>query len=198
MDANYVTDKACALIKRLHGTTIGAKEFSGGFQSERVDAILYNSGASFLIETKISRSDFLADAKKPFRVDPSKGVGTYRYYACPEGLISVDELPEKWGLIYVPTGRRRASMPHGYGGVISLGQERCPERGFNITKYEEFGASRRQPEGWDREVDGDWWKHPDYPSNRFAFTERCMERELRYMYAIATRYKNNKFMGNML
>ncbi len=29
-----------------------------------------------------------------------RGMGKYRSYLCPEGLISVNELPERWGLIY--------------------------------------------------------------------------------------------------
>lgn len=96
----FVTDKAIALIKALHNPTIGAKEFSGGGFGERCDAILFNSFSSFMIETKISRSDFLIDFKKPHRQEGC-GVGNYRYYACPNGLIKPEELPPKWGLIYV-------------------------------------------------------------------------------------------------
>lgn len=61
--------------------------------------------ASTLIECKVSRSDFFADRKKAFRIDPSKGMGDYRYYCCPKGMIRVDEVPEGWGLLYVyPSG----------------------------------------------------------------------------------------------
>lgn len=56
---------------------------------------------SVLIEAKTSRSDFLRDAKKPHRQLGASALGDLRYYICPEGLISVDELPEKWGLLYV-------------------------------------------------------------------------------------------------
>jgi hypothetical protein len=52
-----------------------------------------------LLECKASRSDFLSDAKKIFRVYPEEGLGDYRYYLTPQGLISVDELPEGWGLL---------------------------------------------------------------------------------------------------
>lgn len=28
-------------------------------------------------------------------------MGTYRFYLCPSGVITKDDLPEKWGLIWV-------------------------------------------------------------------------------------------------
>ncbi|WNA15554.1 hypothetical protein [Acinetobacter phage HFM1] len=56
---------------------------------------------TFVLEAKTSRSDFLADRSKPHRINPELGMGKYRYYICPTGLIKPDELPDKWGLIYV-------------------------------------------------------------------------------------------------
>lgn len=60
----------------------------------------WDSG-TFLLEAKVSRSDFLADKKKPHRLNPETGVGKWRYYICPTGLIQPHEVPEKWGLIWV-------------------------------------------------------------------------------------------------
>lgn len=60
-----------------------------------------NGMGTFLLEAKTSRSDFLADRNKPHRANPEQGMGKYRYYICPTGLIGANELPEKWGLIYV-------------------------------------------------------------------------------------------------
>lgn len=69
------------------------------------DAIGFRAGvhkeASVVVEVKVSRSDFLADQKKPHRVEPATGMGVYRYYMAPEGLIKVEELPMLWGLIEV-------------------------------------------------------------------------------------------------
>ena len=79
----YVTNKAVALIKAIHNPPIGAKEFSGGWCPERCDALMFTSCSSFMIETKISRSDFLADFKKEHRKDGQGLIGNYRYYACP-------------------------------------------------------------------------------------------------------------------
>ncbi len=65
-------------------------------------------GMSIMIECKNSRSDFLGDKKKSFRKQPSRGMGQYRLYCCPTGLINKVDLPPKWGLIWVsPTGRTR-------------------------------------------------------------------------------------------
>lgn len=63
---------------------------------------------SRLIEVKISRSDFLADKNKSFRRRPEKGMGDFRHYCCPKGLISKEEVPSGWGLLYVnPNGQVR-------------------------------------------------------------------------------------------
>lgn len=73
-------------------------ESSGG-GLEIPDAIGWRRGwESHMIECKASRSDFLADAKKPFR-GPEDGVGLCRWYFAPEGIISKDELQDGWGLL---------------------------------------------------------------------------------------------------
>jgi hypothetical protein len=70
--------------------------------NEIPDVIGFGShGHSILVECKISRSDFLADKKKFFRQFPDKGMGSQRFYLAPKGLIRIDELPERWGLIEV-------------------------------------------------------------------------------------------------
>lgn len=46
----------------------------------------------------------LADAKKSFRQQPEEGVGAFRYYCSPEGLITEVDLPDKWGLLWEKDG----------------------------------------------------------------------------------------------
>ncbi len=58
------------------------------------------NGFSVLVECKTSRPDFTADKKKLFRQQPELGMGLYRFYLCPEGLLLPDELPDRWGLLY--------------------------------------------------------------------------------------------------
>lgn len=73
---------------------------------ESPDILGFKGGSqTLLVETKMSRSDFFADRKKRHRNDGS-GVGEFRYYLCPEGLINEEELPSGWGLLYCyPDGK---------------------------------------------------------------------------------------------
>lgn len=77
-----------------------------------------SDGHSVLVECKISRSDFLADAKKRFRATPQLGMGSQRFYCCPTGLIKQDELPEGWGLIYVDEKGKAKCVYSPYKGNI--------------------------------------------------------------------------------
>ena len=54
---------------------------------------------SVLVECKITRADFIADRDKPFRRDPTQGMGAERLYCAPQGLIAKAELPQGWGLL---------------------------------------------------------------------------------------------------
>lgn len=74
-------------------------EFST-FAGETPDVIGWSSYASTLIECKASRSDFNADSKKFGRRFPHKGMGQFRYYLCPEGIIPLANIPDRWGLLY--------------------------------------------------------------------------------------------------
>jgi hypothetical protein len=69
---------------------------------EMPDAIGWKKAChSVLVESKVSRSDFLADRDKPFRRKPEIGVGCERYYLAPRGLIELEDLPAGWGLLEV-------------------------------------------------------------------------------------------------
>ncbi len=69
---------------------------------EMPDAIGWKKAChSVLVESKVSRADFLADRDKPFRQKPEIGVGCERYYLTPRGLLRADELPAGWGLLEV-------------------------------------------------------------------------------------------------
>lgn len=88
------------------GCTISISETANFINDEIPDAIgwrvnKYLGGGSVLVEVKTTRSDFLVDAKKPHRLNPEQGMGKFRYYMAPEGLLKIDELPEKWGLLEV-------------------------------------------------------------------------------------------------
>ena len=55
-------------------------------------------GESILIEVKVSRSDFLADKKKLWRSNPEMGMGDFRVYLTPKGLLKPDDIPHGWML----------------------------------------------------------------------------------------------------
>ncbi len=89
---------------------VAFKELDAHGSSEIPDVIGFGGwDHSVLIEVKVSRSDFLSDKNKSFRKSPSEGMGSQRMYCCPTGLISKEELPLGWGLLYVsPDGKCKA------------------------------------------------------------------------------------------
>ena len=54
---------------------------------------------SVLVECKVSRGDFLADANKACRLHPEEALGSKRLYLAPAGIIAPQELPKHWGLL---------------------------------------------------------------------------------------------------
>ena len=66
---------------------------------EQPDAIGWRYGLTLLCEAKVSRADFLADRKKPWRARPELGMGDWRFYVAPAGMLQPDEIPEGWGLL---------------------------------------------------------------------------------------------------
>nr|WP_280971441.1 adenylosuccinate synthase [Cupriavidus gilardii]WDE72680.1 hypothetical protein [Cupriavidus gilardii] len=109
------------------GCTIAVSECQAADAGEIPDAIGFRAVGhelhSVVIEVKVSRADFLADAKKPHRQDPAAGMGEFRYYLAPAGLIRVDELPPRWGLIEVDGRALRVRAGH----VLA---RRLPENGY--------------------------------------------------------------------
>lgn len=91
--------KKAAIFLRRHGfgVVIEEKDSACGID-ERPDCIGFRQNCSVLIECKTSRSDYLADAKKPWR-QGACGMGNWRFYLCPKGLIKKEELPYGWGLL---------------------------------------------------------------------------------------------------
>ena len=96
-----LTRGRCGVAFRELNTTTCNREYP--------DVIGFHSGGhSVLIECKASRSDFLCDKKKTFRKYPERGMGDYRFYCCQTGLIKPEDLPERWGLIWVsPSGKSK-------------------------------------------------------------------------------------------
>ncbi|WP_313374311.1 hypothetical protein [Chishuiella sp.] len=80
------------------------------------DVIGFRSDYSFLIEAKTSKSDFLVDKKKSFRINPSEGVGDFRFFIAVEGLLKIEDLPKDWGLIEVNEKGKVVKEYNPFGG----------------------------------------------------------------------------------
>ena len=65
------------------------------------DVLAFRSNTSLIIECKTSLIDFKRDFKKPERINQDKGVGNYRLYLAPEGLIPINLIPKSWGFLEV-------------------------------------------------------------------------------------------------
>jgi len=83
---------------------------------------------SVMVECKISRADFLADASKPWRVKPETALGCERYYLAPAGMIRPSELPKGWGLLEIKSrkvtvavkSKRNHRQPEGFMNEMNL------------------------------------------------------------------------------
>lgn len=99
MTHSELVEIAYRWILKNGGVGVAFKELNT-VAAETPDVIGFDSWQSVVIEVKVSRSDFLCDKHKPHRAE-GKGMGNWRFYCCPKGLIKKEELPKGWGLIYV-------------------------------------------------------------------------------------------------
>jgi hypothetical protein len=84
--------------QKRQGFAVVATEIVVSATKEQADIIGFRSNCSCILEAKASRSDFLADAKKPHRA--TGGLGVYRFYIAPPGVIEIEDLPPRWGLLH--------------------------------------------------------------------------------------------------
>lgn len=99
MTHRELVEAAYKWLVKNGGVGVAFKELRS-IANEIPDVIGFDSWQSILIECKASRSDFFADRKKGHR-STYNGMGNWRFYCCPTGMIQVNELPPRWGLIYV-------------------------------------------------------------------------------------------------
>jgi len=138
-------------LQRNGCAAILADPFKAGC-TEQPDAIGWRDGVSLTVEVKASRSDFLADAKKPHRIDVARAVGDWRFYAAPVSVIRPADLPDGWGLL--EWDGKSLKPAHGAKGQLQLaqlpvrGQDKQargnPTAGFSNTPAELRPAPRHQ------------------------------------------------------
>ena len=93
-----LVERAVQWLRRRYGCHIVLSEQACA-SGEVPDVIGWKrANRSVVVECKVSRADFLADAKKPWRAD-AQALGCERYYLAPAGLIRAAELPPGWGLL---------------------------------------------------------------------------------------------------
>lgn len=98
---------ACAFLREKN-CSIVVNQPAALCNDESPDAIGFHGyNESHLVEAKTSKADFFADKYKLFRINPERGVGTYRWFICEPYLIGVAEVPSNWGLIYATKGQRK-------------------------------------------------------------------------------------------
>lgn len=118
------------------GCAVALSECRSGYLGEIPDAIGYRASGhhdgTYVVEVKVSRSDFLADARKPHRI--SGGLGNWRHFMAPEGLIRVDELPTGWGLLEV-NGRGHVKRRAGVAAHFHQGYDEL-ERAYAQWRQE--------------------------------------------------------------
>jgi len=98
-DQHEYLSKLAAKWAKDQGFPVIATNLGAAGCREKVDLIAFRSNCTLMIESKVSRADFKADAKKPER--KYGGVGTYRFYITPLNMVSISEIPDGWGLLFV-------------------------------------------------------------------------------------------------
>ena len=129
MTHGELVDRAVRWLRGAGGCSVVFAEFMGVGVWEKPDAIGFSCWGSALIECKVSRSDFRHDAEKPFRRNPSLGMGARRYFMVPEGLVGIDEIPDGWGMLYVKSRHvRKVLESKGFPD-----RARCSEMSFLVA-----------------------------------------------------------------
>lgn len=101
MTHSRLVDAAVSWLRSKYRCGIVLAEQSSA-SGETPDAIGWKGkNHSVIVECKVSRPDFLADAAKPWRLRPESALGCERFYLAPAQMISCDELPSGWGLLQV-------------------------------------------------------------------------------------------------
>lgn len=132
---------------RTMGYKFSCSNLTSAIHGEQPDVLGINSyGGSIVLESKVSRSDFNADKKKLWRVNPEAGMGDHRAYITPKGLLDPKEIPYGWMLwevhgktkpmLKIIKGYVTKQVPDPHGGNYKV------SRGFYLNcereEYEHF------------------------------------------------------------
>lgn len=94
-------------LRKTAGCRVVLAECRSRHEPEVPDAIGWNCRGgqirSVVVECKATRADFRADSQKVHR--QLEGLGRWRWYMTPPGLVQADEVPAGWGLLEVRGNR---------------------------------------------------------------------------------------------
>lgn len=94
MTHSELVDIAHRLVLKKFSCGCAYKEKVTTATTEIPDVIGFGAwGHSVLIEVKISRADFKRNAYKVHK----SPMGKYRFFCVPDGLVTLQELPQGWG-----------------------------------------------------------------------------------------------------
>ena len=115
MNHAELVERAERWLRKSHWCSVVLTELTAFTTTgEQPDALGFISGGvSILVECKTSRSDFLADAHKAFRICPASGMGDYRFFLCEPDVLIAADMPEGWGLLYA----RKKTITLEYGSI---------------------------------------------------------------------------------
>ena len=160
MTHDDIADFAAQRLNKT-GYDFACSNMTSAIHGEQPDVLGINAwGESILIEVKVSRSDFLADKKKPWRNGEVKGIGDFRVYLTPKGLLSPSDIPYGWMLWEVhgktrPTikiikgkDKKMVSNPYFGGKQTNWNFVNCDLAEFNHFKEHGIGKNYNQELTW--------------------------------------------------
>jgi hypothetical protein len=105
----YITNKLADLHPPTEWVYLKELRIGGGHAKEslqRLDAFALSylpsrQNKAVVYEVKSSRSDFFSEIKKPIKRRKGLTFSNEFYFACPQGLVKIEEIPPECGLIEV-------------------------------------------------------------------------------------------------
>lgn len=123
----------CADRLRRMGYDFSCSNMTSATHGEQPDVLgIKTYGESILVEVKVSRSDFLADKKKPWRNGEVKGIGDHRVYLTPKGLLNPSEIPYGW-MLWEVHGKTKPTLKIIKGKFKKL--VTCPHFGGKTSEW---------------------------------------------------------------
>ena len=163
-----LSESACAWAMRYGFSAVAMDTESAG-GSGTCDAVavgvIRGVKRSAVFESKISRADFFADRKKWHRRLEAEWKRTHHrvtdeWYVTPAGLVTVDELPEEWGLLEADENGR-LSVTHravvttisdeAFREALALAAKACSQKYLtsrNCKWTRRFGGIELDPSVW--------------------------------------------------